>query len=39
MDDELERIWKEAIVTQFEVKSYDSPRGTEVNHKKYRQPG
>jgi hypothetical protein len=34
MNDELERICKEAIVAYFKVPSWNSPEGTEENHGK-----
>jgi hypothetical protein len=34
MNDELERILKEAVVALFEVLSWHSPTGTEENHGK-----
>jgi hypothetical protein len=38
--DELERIWKEAVMTQFKVLSQHLPGETDKNHKKpqSRQP-
>jgi hypothetical protein len=32
MNDELEKMWKEAVVAYFKVLSQNSPEGTEENH-------
>jgi hypothetical protein len=34
INNELERMWKEAIVAKFKVLSRHLPGGTEENHKK-----
>jgi hypothetical protein len=34
MNDELERIWKEAVVAYVKALFLNSPGGTEENHKK-----
>jgi hypothetical protein len=34
MNNESERMWKEAVSVQFKVLSQDLPEGTEVNHEK-----
>jgi hypothetical protein len=37
MNNELERMWKEAVMASFEVLSGNLPRGTEGNRKNLRQ--
>jgi hypothetical protein len=34
VNDELERMWKEAVVAKFKVLSWDVPEETEETHKK-----
>jgi hypothetical protein len=34
VNDELEKIWKEAVMAYFKVLSWHSPGGTEENHDK-----
>jgi hypothetical protein len=33
MNDEIERIWKEAVLAYFKVSSWHVPGGTEENYK------
>jgi hypothetical protein len=35
VDDELERIWKEAVMPNFKVQPRHSPGGTEDNYEKH----
>jgi hypothetical protein len=37
MNNELQRIWKEAVVAQFKVLPRHLPAGTEENHEKLSQ--
>jgi hypothetical protein len=37
VNDELEKIWKEAVMTKFKVLSWYLPGGSEENHKNLSQ--
>jgi hypothetical protein len=38
MNDNLERMWKEAAMVYFKILSQRSPRGSEEIHKKKKNP-